>query len=133
MPRSKPKSETHQSRLSGLTDVSCVFTRQSLVKTQHLLKLGQRSIFACWSSLVPHSCSLGFPSGKYWQIQTLGLRPSVCIGQYLPSGNPSEQLCGTREDQQANIDLRPRSVNVRFRLGSCPPGLYSIVLAHEAE
>ena len=83
--------------------------------------------FACWSSLVPHSCSSRFPSGKYWPMQTLGLRPLVCIGQYLPSGNPSEQLCGTRKDQQADIDLKPCSVNVRIRLGSCPLGLYSIV------
>ena len=44
---------------------------------------------------------------KYWPIQTEGRRPEVCIGQYLPEGNPEEQLCGTSEDQQANIDLWP--------------------------
>ena len=39
---------------------------------------GLRSIFACWSSQVPHSCSEGFPEGKYWPIQTEDfLRPSV--------------------------------------------------------
>ena len=95
---------------------------------------GLRSIFACWSSQVPHSCSEGFPEGKYWPIQTEGPRLGfntmgnlvVCN---LNQGNPTLDHLNLMNHHFVNLTIKAYFYQKYFTLRQLYP-CSSVVTAY---